>query len=110
MRTLQRTLILAVAASLAFAASGSSWAQSSAADVVKAEEKAKDKTKATSDAAKFKAEEQMMQKESTNMPSASPKVNKAAKAADPVPKATTKAQKEAQFKAEEKAMQKESTR
>ena len=100
-------LILSTSAGLAIAASGS-WAQStsgSAADVVKAEDKAKSGTAA----AKFKAEEQMMQKESTNMPSSSPPVNKSAKAADPIPKATTKAAKEARFKAEEKAMQQEST-
>ena len=106
MKSLQ-TLILATSASLAIVASGS-WAQStsgSAADVVKAEERAK----SGAPAAKFKAEEQAMQKESTNMPSASPPVNKSAKSADPIPKATTKAQKEARFKAEEKAMQKEST-
>jgi hypothetical protein len=104
MRTMQRTLILATSATLAIAASGC-WAQSSAADVAKAEERAK----SDATAAKFKADEKAMQKESTNMPSASPPVNKSAKPADPIPKATTKAQKEARFKAEEKAMQKEST-
>jgi hypothetical protein len=106
MKTLQ-TLILTASVGLAIAAPGS-LAQStsgSAADVVKAEEKAK----SGAAAAKFKAEEQTMQKESTNMPSASPPVNKSAKPADPIPEATTKAEKEARFKAEEKAMQKEST-
>src|SRR5437899_11143538 len=100
MKTLH-ALILTTFTGLAIAATGS-WAQStsgSAADVVKAEERAK----SGAAAAKFKAEEQAMQKESTNMPSASPPVNKSAKPADPIPKATTKAQKEARFKAEEKA-------
>jgi hypothetical protein len=62
-----------------------------------------------SKAAQFRSQEAAMQAESTNMPSASPPVDKNAPAADPIPKATTKAEKKARFAAEEQAMQAEST-
>jgi hypothetical protein len=63
-----------------------------------------------SKAAQFQDLEKTMQEESTNMPSASPPVNRNAKAADPVPKAaTTKAGRKAEFATEEKTMQDLST-
>ena len=63
-----------------------------------------------SKAARFQDQEKAMQEESTNMPSASPSVNRNAKAADPLPKAAaTKAGRKAQFAAEEKTWQDLST-
>jgi hypothetical protein len=57
----------------------------------------------------FAIQNRTLQKESTSMPAGSPAVDKNAKPADPMPKATTKAQKEALFKAEDRQLQKEST-
>jgi len=51
-----------------------------------------------------------MQDESTNMPSSSPRVDKTAPPADPVPKAATKAERAARFADQERIMQEESTR
>src|SRR4051812_17740643 len=60
-------------------------------------------------AAQFRETEAAFQEESTNMPSASPRVDRTTPSADPIPKATTKAQKRARFAAEERAFQREST-
>lgn len=60
--------------------------------------------------AKFKAQQDALQKEATNLPVGSPKVDKAAKPADPLPpKATTTEGKKEQFAAKEKAAQEAST-
>ena len=60
-------------------------------------------------AAEFRDTEAAWQRESTNLPSASPPVDRSIKAADPIPKATTKAQKRARFAAQERALQQAST-
>src|SRR5438105_3643449 len=54
-------------------------------------------TAAEKKAADFRGVESEMQQESTNMPSSSPPVDKTAPAADPIPKATTKAERAARF-------------
>ena len=60
-------------------------------------------------AAECRDTEAAWQRESTNLPSASPPVDRTTKAADPIPKATTKAEKRARFAAEERALQQAST-
>jgi hypothetical protein len=56
----------------------------------------------------FRELEATLQRESSNSPVLAP-VDRSARAADPVPKATTKAEKRARFAAEERAFQREST-
>lgn len=57
----------------------------------------------------FAIQNKILQQESTSMPSGSPAVDKNAKPADPIPKATNLAQEEALFKTEDLRLQKEST-
>jgi len=66
-------------------------------------------TAAEKKAADFGALESQMQRDSTNMPSSSPPVDKTVPAEDPISKATTMQQEIARFRAQEHAMQDEST-
>ncbi len=60
-------------------------------------------------AKEFANQNKILQEESTSSPVGSPPVNRSARPADPIPKATTLQQKEARFKAMDSRLQREST-
>jgi hypothetical protein len=62
-----------------------------------------------STAERFRAEEQALQSESTNLPSSSPAVDRTEAPADPVPAARTPQEKRQRFATELRALQQEST-
>lgn len=66
-------------------------------------------TKGNARAEAFAQQNRLLQEESTNSPIGSPPVNRNAKPADPIPKATNRSQEIARFKTMDRQLQREST-